>query len=92
MACDTHPGGADRVEAIEAGVEFGKAYFEEFGAAPKFSDCLEHFNEIEVHELKGFISNNQITLSQDSSVADQEWYATHPSFGCTRHFIHHLPE
>ena len=77
MECDTHPGGADRVEAIEAGVEFGKAYFEEFGAAPKFSDCLEHFNDIEVSEMKGFMSHDQITLTPEDSFG-------HPSFGCTR--------
>ena len=85
MVSDTHPGGADRVEAIEAGVEYAKAYFEEFGAAPKFSDCIEHFNSIEVYELKGFIVHDQITLSSETADIDQEWYATHPSFGCTRH-------
>lgn len=77
MECDTHPGGADRVEAIEAGVEYAKAYFREFGAAPKFSDCMKHFNEIEVNELKGFMSRDQITLTPEDSFA-------HPSFGCTR--------
>lgn len=84
VECDTHPGGADRVEAIEAGVEYAKAYFDEFGAAPRFSDCMKHFNEIEARGLNGFISNDQITLSEESSVSDQEWYAAHPSFGCTR--------
>lgn len=84
VECDTHPGGTDRVEAIEAGVEYAKAYFEDYGAAPTFSDCMKHFNEIEARGLNGFISNDQITLSEESSVSDQEWYAAHPSFGCTR--------
>lgn len=56
VECNTHPGGADRIEAIEAGVEYAKAYFEDYGAAPTFNDCIEHFNKIEVYELKGFIS------------------------------------
>lgn len=77
VECDTHPGGADRVEAIEAGVEYAKAYFNEFGAAPQFSDCMNHFNDIEVNELKGFMSSDQITHTPEESSA-------HPSFGCTR--------
>lgn len=85
VECDTHPDGADRVEAIEAGVEYAKAYFEDYGAAPTFRDCMDHFQEIEVRELKGFISGGQIAQSQELSVADEEWYAAHPSFGCTRH-------
>lgn len=82
---DTHPGGLDRVEAIEAGLEFAHNYMDEYGAAPSFNECLEHFNSVEVHELRGFASSEQVTLRQDLLASDQEWYAAHPSFGCTRH-------
>lgn len=51
---DTHPGGADRVEAIEAGVEFARDYMAEYGASPTFDECMDHFNAVEVLELKGF--------------------------------------
>ena len=38
---------------------------------------MKHFNEIEVNELKGFMSREQITLTPEESFV-------HPSFGCTR--------
>ena len=85
QACDTHPGGAERVEAIEAGMEFAHNYMVEYGVAPTFDECMGHFNAVEVHELKGFTSKEQITLRQELSASDMDWYASHPSFGCTRH-------
>ncbi len=45
FASETHPAGWERVEAIEAGVEFANEYYQEHGIAPTFSECLEHFTE-----------------------------------------------
>ena len=43
---ETHPDGADRVQAIEEGVTFAHRYMEEHnGMPPSFSDCLEHFEQ-----------------------------------------------
>ena len=43
---ETHPDGAARVEAIEAGVSFAHSYMESHnGQPPTFSDCLEHFEQ-----------------------------------------------
>lgn len=43
---NTHPDGAARVEAIEAGVSFAHSYMENHnGQPPTFSDCLEHFEQ-----------------------------------------------
>ena len=39
----SHPDGAIRVQAIEAGVEYAHEYMEANGIPPTFSDCLEHF-------------------------------------------------
>lgn len=44
VECDTHPGGADRVEAIEAGVEYAKAYFNELKGFMS-SDQITHTPE-----------------------------------------------
>lgn len=54
----SHPDGAVRVEAIEAGVAFAHDYMEAHdGVPPTFSDCLEHFNQTDVYAS---------TLPQDS--------------------------
>lgn len=46
----SHPDGALRVEAIEAGVAFAHDYMEAHdGVPPTFSDCLEHFNQTDVY-------------------------------------------
>lgn len=43
---ETHPDGAARVQAIEAGVAFAHEYMEAHnGTPPTFSDCLEHFEQ-----------------------------------------------
>lgn len=43
---ETHPDGAARVAAIEAGVSFAHDYMEAHnGTPPTFSECLEHFEQ-----------------------------------------------
>ena len=47
---ETHPDGAARVAAIEAGVSFAHDYMEAHnGTPPTFSDCLDHFNQTDVY-------------------------------------------
>lgn len=46
----SHPDGAVRVAAIEAGVAFAHDYMETHnGTPPTFTDCLEHFNHTDVY-------------------------------------------
>lgn len=40
---DSHPGGANRVDSIENGVQFAQDYMERYGHAPSFSECLDFF-------------------------------------------------
>lgn len=56
---DSHPGGADRVDSIENGVQFAQDYMERYGHAPSFSECLDFFTGDA--ELEDF-SPSQITL------------------------------
>lgn len=47
---ETHPDGAARVAAIEAGVSFAHDYMEAHnGTPPTFSECLDHFNQTDVY-------------------------------------------
>ena len=56
----THPDGALRVKALEAGVRFAEEFRAEHnGAAPTFTDCLENFQN---NGIKGFTQ------------ADVDWY------------------
>lgn len=49
VECDTHPDGAVRVAAIEAGVAFAHEYMDSHnGVPPSFSDCLEHFEQSDI--------------------------------------------
>ena len=66
IASDTHPGGADRIEAIEAGVKFAKEYYEINKVAPAFSDCLDYF--IDNAGSKGNITPEQINLRPDDKI------------------------
>ena len=66
IASDTHPGGADRIEAIEAGVKFAKEYYEVNNVAPAFSDCLDYF--IENAGGEGNITPEQINLRPDDKI------------------------
>ena len=46
----SHPDGAVRVEAIEAGVAFAHEYMQTHnGVPPTFSACLEHFSQTDVY-------------------------------------------
>lgn len=56
---DSHPGGADRVDSIENGVQFAQDYMDRYGHAPSFSECLDFFTGDA--ELEDF-SPSQITL------------------------------
>lgn len=56
---DSHPGGADRVDSIENGVQFAQDYMERYGHAPSFSECLDFFTGDA--ELEDF-SPSQITF------------------------------
>ena len=66
IASDTHPGGADRIEAIEAGVKFAKEYYRVYNVAPAFSDCLDYF--IENAGGEGSITPEQINLRPDDKI------------------------
>lgn len=47
---ETHPDGAARVAAIEAGVSFAHDYMEAHnGTPPTFSECFDHFNQTDVY-------------------------------------------
>ena len=67
IASDTHPGGADRIEAIEAGVKFAKEYYEVNNVAPAFSDCLDYF--IDKAGIEGNITPEQINLRPDDNIS-----------------------
>lgn len=56
---ESHPGGADRVDSIENGVQFAQDYMDRYGHAPSFSECLDFFTGDA--ELEDF-SPSQITL------------------------------
>lgn len=62
----THPDGADRVDAIEAGMEFAKEYYEVHGVAPSFNNCLKYFNG--EADLADLAPDGQITLRSESPV------------------------
>ena len=80
----THPAGHLRVDAIEEGIVFAQNYMDEHGVAPTFSECLEHFDEIEnIHrqvnlrpepEIAAF--SDEITTGVDGgeAVANSEDY------------------
>lgn len=61
VATGTHPAGSDRVAAIEDGYQFAKDYMDNYGCAPTFNECLEHFNELhgitidDVNDVKGLV-------------------------------------
>ncbi len=61
----THPGGAERVDAIEAGVEFAEEYYREHGVAPTFSECLSYFTE--EHDSVDFGTETQINLRPEDN-------------------------
>ncbi len=83
----THPAGTLRVHAIEEGIVFAQSYMKEHGVAPTFSECRDHFEEIEnIHQqinlrpepttasMAAFAEDNQIgTDNPHHYVHDREW-------------------
>ena len=62
----THPDGAARVEAIEAGVTFAHDYMETYdGVPPTFSDCLEHFYQTTAYASTLLHEPGHINLSPE---------------------------
>lgn len=61
---ETHPAGANRVAAIEMGVDYAQNYLAEHHQAPSFSDCVEHFSN-EIQGSTVYADNEQITLRPD---------------------------
>lgn len=67
----THPDGAIRVAAIEAGVTFAHDYMETHnGTPPSFSDCLEHFSKTDVYTSTFPQEPGQINLRPEHAIAD----------------------
>ncbi len=67
----THPDGAYRVEAISRGIDFAQHYMEEYGKAPKLSECLDDFEHSE-------LCKHQINLTPEDDLkaytqGDIEW-------------------
>lgn len=69
---ETHPDGAARVAAIEAGVSFAHDYMEAHnGTPPTFSDCLDHFNQTDVYASTVTPQEQgQVSLRPDVAFAD----------------------
>ena len=56
---ETHPGGATRVEAIEAGVDCAHEFMNKYHRAPTFSECLDHFEHSDVYaQARGRVDVN----------------------------------
>lgn len=69
----SHPDGAVRVEAIEAGVSFAHDYMETHnGVPPTFSDCLEHFNKTDVYASTLPQEPGHINLRPEATFDDTE--------------------
>lgn len=69
----SHPDGAARVAAIEAGVAFAHDYMETHnGVPPTFSDCLEHFNQTDVYASTLPQEHGHINLRPEAAFADTD--------------------
>lgn len=66
-ATESHPDGADRVDSVEAGVRFANEYFEAYGAAPTFRDCLDYFTGNE--DFSDSADDDQVNLSEEEVLA-----------------------
>lgn len=71
---ESHPDGAARVAAIEAGVSFAHDYMEAHnGTPPTFSDCLDHFNQTDVYASTITLQESgQINLRPDVAFTDND--------------------
>ncbi|MBR5823474.1 MAG: hypothetical protein IKY67_04980 [Paludibacteraceae bacterium] len=76
---DTHPGGADRVDSIEEGVEFAREYYATYGIAPTFRDCLAYFKGDA--DLADLAPDGQITLRPEHSAPVLVAYESCESLG-----------
>mgnify|MGYP000040829532 CR=1 FL=1 len=73
----THPDGAVRVAAIEAGVAFAHKYMAEHdGLPPTFTDCLQNFEETNVYTSTLSQEPGHINLRPDVAFSDTE--SSHP--------------
>lgn len=73
----THPDGAVRVAAIEAGVAFAHKYMAEHdGLPPTFTDCLQNFEETNVYTSTQSQEPGHINLRPDVAFSDTE--SSHP--------------
>lgn len=73
----SHPNGALRIEAIEAGVAFAHNYMEAHnGVPPTFSDCLEHFSQSDVYASTLTQEPVHINLRPESELSDAD--SQHP--------------
>lgn len=79
FACESHPAGLERVDAIEAGVHFAQDYMEVYGCPPSFNECLDYFRE--EAELENIVHDGQMTLWSESYI--DEFSQNHDSGECT---------
>lgn len=79
---ESHPDGAARVEAIEAGVSFAHDYMEAHnGTPPTFSDCLDHFNQTDVYASTVTPQEDgHVNLRPDAAFADVHGFVNDKSY------------
>lgn len=69
----SHPDGALRVEAIEAGVAFAHNYIETHnGVPPTFRECLEHFKQTDVYASTLPEESRHVNLRPESEAVDTD--------------------
>lgn len=83
---ESHPDGAARVEAIEAGVSFAHDYMEAHnGTPPTFSDCLDHFNQTDVYASTVTPQEDgHVNLRPDAAFADVHGFVNDKSYHLDR--------
>lgn len=69
---ESHPGGAARVEAIEAGVEYAHDFMDKYHRAPTFSECLDHFEHTNVYAHAS--TSDMIVLSPEAESSTLHGY------------------
>lgn len=85
---ESHPDGAARVAAIEAGVSFAHNYKEAHnGMPPTFSDCLDHFKDVYASTVTPQESR-PVNLRPDAAFADVDSItAEHELKGYSQHDV-----
>lgn len=87
---DSHPDGAARVAAIEAGVSFAHEYMEAHnGTPPTFSECLDHFSQTDVYaSTVAPQESGHVSLRPEVAFADVDGVsAEHELKGYTQHNV-----